>query len=223
MEMRSYQAARTFFSILGFLSWCIIVLGVIVVVIGMAAAGQTGRGFGGPAMAGLAMLPFGIVIAFLGFLGLVFVQSGRANVDTAELTQQGLKIAREQLEISKQALKQGAILEQGYAALQAAKANLQTEKPAASTSSYSDAKPATDIRSNGAPSSSDAIDHKGTTIRVVEAGYAVGDAVFDALDNAKAHIEGQVLTVPPQPVQRKPYANQLGENQAANPNGPKPS
>ncbi|MFC6639909.1 hypothetical protein GV827_16020 [Sulfitobacter sp. JBTF-M27] len=223
MEMRSYQAARTFFSILGFLSWCIIVLGAIVALFGIAAAGQTSRGFAGPAVAGLVMLPLGIVIMFLGFLGLVFVQSGRANVDTAELTQQGLKIAREQLEISKQALKQGAALERGYVALQAAKADLQTEKPTAAASSYSDAKPVTDIGSNGSLSSGDAIDHKGTTIRVVEAGYAVGDAIFDTLENAKAHIEGQVLTVSPQPEQPKPYGKQLGVNRAVNPNAPKPS
>ena len=103
MEMRSYGAARTCFSILGFLSWAVIIFGALIALVGIGTMGQMSRGYGGPSMAGLAGVLPGAIVMFLGFLGLVGVQMGRATVDTAEYTQQGLKIAREQLEISKQA------------------------------------------------------------------------------------------------------------------------
>ncbi len=106
--MRSYEAARTYFSILGVVSWMVIVLGGIVALISIAAVGQMSREFGGSASAGLAGVVPGLVIAFAGFLGLVFVQIGRAGVDTAEYTQQMLKIARDQLEVSRQSLLGGA-------------------------------------------------------------------------------------------------------------------
>ena len=72
--MRSYEAARTYFSIMGFGSWSVITIGVLAALVGARGAGLFG------------MLPgFGIMI--FGFLFLVFVQIGRTNVDTAEYTQ----------------------------------------------------------------------------------------------------------------------------------------
>jgi hypothetical protein len=105
--MRSYEAARTYFSILGVISWIVIVLGGIVALISVAAVGQISREFGGSSAAGLAGVAPGLVLMFAGFLGLVFVQIGRAGVDTAEYTQQMLKIARDQLEVSRQGLNSG--------------------------------------------------------------------------------------------------------------------
>ena len=56
-------------------------------------------------MAGLAGLVPGLAVALLGFVLLAIVQMGRAAVDTAEYTQQMLKIARDQLEVSQQGLR----------------------------------------------------------------------------------------------------------------------
>lgn len=137
--MRSYEAARSYFSFLGFLSWCVIILGGIVAIGALIAMGQMSRSFGGSPMAGLAGIIPGIAIMFAGFMGLVLVQIGRAGVDSAEYAQQGLQISREQLEISRQRLKQGAIREQGYAALQAAKEDLKSSSEPPAAASHADA------------------------------------------------------------------------------------
>ena len=102
--MRSYEAARAYYSFFGFLSWCVIVLGAIVALGALTALGQMSRSFGGSSAIGLAGLIPGIAIMFAGFLGLVTVQIGRAGVDTAEYTQQMLAIARDQLQVSRQGL-----------------------------------------------------------------------------------------------------------------------
>lgn len=100
--MRSYEAARTLFSFLGFMAWLVIITGVLVALVGAGG----GSRYGGAGAGLFAMVP-GFSIATAGFIQLAFVQMGRATVDTAEYTQQMLKIARDQLEVSNQALKQG--------------------------------------------------------------------------------------------------------------------
>ncbi len=97
--MRSYEAARSLFGFLAFLAWAVVVIGGIAALI--AGGGVTSHYGGGAAF--LAMMP-GIGLSLVGFILVAFVQMGRANVDTAEYTQQMLKIARDQLEVSRQAL-----------------------------------------------------------------------------------------------------------------------
>ena len=110
--MRSYEAARTLFSFLGFCAWSVVVIGVLVALIGASG----GSRYGGAGAGLLAMVP-GIGISIAGLLLLAFVQMGRAGVDTAEYTQQMLKISRDQLEVSQQSLKQGDAFQKSYAAL----------------------------------------------------------------------------------------------------------
>lgn len=100
--MRSYGAARSLFSFLAFMAWSVVVIGVIVALV--SAAGASRYGSGGAGL--LAMVP-GLGIGIAGFILVAFVQMGRAAVDTAEYTQQMLKIARDQLEVSRQALTPG--------------------------------------------------------------------------------------------------------------------
>lgn len=212
--MRSYGAARSYFSILEFLSWCIIVLGGLVAIGSIMALGSMSRNFGGSPMAGLAGLIPGASVMFAGFMGLVLSQIGRAGVDSAEYGQQSLKIAREQLEISKQGLKQGSMLEQGYAALQAAKDELRHgDDPAAA--SYANATP--DAAAAKAETVSyepgDTIEYRGKTIRVVEGGYVFGDTIFDTLQKAKARVDEDGFALPAEPEKPKPYADQLGVNE----------
>ena len=114
--MRSYEAARGLFSFLGICSWGIIIVGGIVA---MAATAAIGSAMGGNA-AGmkllLAALP-GAGISLLGLYGLALVQMARAGVDSAEYGQQSLGVARQQLEVSREALTQGKQLAASYAAL----------------------------------------------------------------------------------------------------------
>ena len=98
--MRSYEAARSLFSFLAFCAWSVVVIGVLVALIGAGG----GSRYGGAGAGLLAMVP-GMGISIAGLLLLAFVQMGRAGVDTAEYTQQMLKISRDQLEVSQQAIK----------------------------------------------------------------------------------------------------------------------
>lgn len=110
--MRSYETARTLFKFLAFCAWTVVVLGVIVALLGAGSVSQYASGGAGL----LAMVP-GLGIALAGLLLVAFVQIGRANVDTAEYTQQMLKISRDQLEVSKQSLKQDDTFQKNYASL----------------------------------------------------------------------------------------------------------
>jgi len=107
--MRSYQAARNLYGFLGFLAWCAIVAGVFIFFAGGNAASQmNGFGRGTNELAILAAIMPGTLLTFFGIMSLAVVQNGRASVDTAEYTQQMLQLARDQLEVSRQGLRQAA-------------------------------------------------------------------------------------------------------------------
>lgn len=110
--MRSYENARGLFSFLEFLAWGGVLLGIAIIFVSMEAAS---RNFGGGAGL-LAAMP-GIAISLFSLIWVAIIQVARAGVDTAELTQQTLKVARDQLEVSKQSLKQGAALQNSFADL----------------------------------------------------------------------------------------------------------
>ena len=185
--MRSYEAARSLFSFLGFIAWSVVVLGVLVALV--SAAG--GSRFGGAGAGLLAMVP-GVAIGIAGFILVAFVQMGRATVDTAEYTQQMLKIARDQLDVSKQGLNQGKVLEQGFAALKSA----PEERPAASfADTTSDASPTKASNSQSklklAPASKsvETIEYSGKEIHI-ENGKALYNGIsFDTLGKAKDYID----------------------------------
>jgi len=157
--MRSYAAARTYFSILEFVSWCIIVLGAIVALVAIAAFGQMSRSFGGSSMAGLAGLIPGASVVFAGFMGLVVAQIGRAGVDSAEYGQQMLKIARDQLEVSQQGLRGDAKVETGFAALNREASEDTTVSPIAAPQASYDTAASGDTQIEAEPD--DVIDDRG--------------------------------------------------------------
>lgn len=208
--MRSYAAARTYFSILEFVSWSIIVLGAIVALVAIAAFGQMSRSFGGSSMAGLAGLIPGASVVFAGFMGLVLAQIGRAGVDSAEYSQQMLKIARDQLEVSQLALRGGAKAETGFAAL-----NKKVTEP---TAAPPDATPQASYETAASEEAQiehqpgEVIDYRGQTIRVVEAGYVVHGTVFEGLGEAKAEIDLDPLALPKEPPVSHPNQEAVGAN-----------
>lgn len=102
--MRSYEAARSLYSFLGFCSWMVIIVGGIIAFGGATATSAFARN-AGPIQAILAAAP-GIIISVVGFYGLAIVQLGRAGVDSAEYAQQALQVSRDQLEVSRQVLEQ---------------------------------------------------------------------------------------------------------------------
>lgn len=112
--MRSYETSRVILGIAEFASWAAIVIGAIAALIAGSAAAKY-SGFGAPSFFALA-LP-GIVVATLGLFGVVQCQLARAGVDTAELTGQILKVGRDQLEVSRDALRKTKAGDASFAAL----------------------------------------------------------------------------------------------------------
>jgi len=114
--MRSYEAARGLFSFLAICSWAIIIVGGIVALVTGATIGSS---FGGSPNAMALIFAFmpGAGISLVGLYGLAMVQMARAGVDSAEYGQQALGVARQQLEVSREALNQGRQLAGSYAAL----------------------------------------------------------------------------------------------------------
>ncbi len=193
--MRSYEAARRYFSILEFIAWCLIVLGGFIAIVAFAAIAEANRRYGGsPALLVIvpAILP-GSGIAFAGFMGLVVAQVGRAGVDSAEYGQQSLKIARDQLELSKQALRQGAQAEPSYAALQAAKKDLQPDtavsKGAAPSASYAAPPSETHETAKLAPPRAEALEYKGRVIQPENGQFVFGKMQFQSLEAAQRYID----------------------------------
>ena len=182
--MQSYQAARSYFSFLSFLSWCVIVLGGLVAIVALFAIGSMSRNFGGSPLAGLSGIVPGVAIMFAGFMGLVLVQIGRAGVDTAELSQQMLKVARDQLEVSKQGLNQ-----RGAGPTSFAKTSASPETPSRSFGEHQQASPS--VRApkpeNAAPKSE--FSYRGRRIRLDNGHYLCNGRRFETEEAAKEHLD----------------------------------
>ena len=115
--MRSYDTARTIFGFLEFFFWCGVGGGFV---LAFAALDAAGSNFGWET--GIVAAMPGLFVSVISLLGVAVVENARAGVDTAELTQQALKVSRDQLEVSKQALRQGEALQASFTALVVEKA-----------------------------------------------------------------------------------------------------
>jgi len=99
-QLRSYGTVRGIFSFLEFVGWSVVAIGIIV---GFTLSGTAGRYASGGETFMLFLLGASSSLVGLFFVGCV--QHWRAGVDSAEYGQQMLKIARDQLTVSKQGLK----------------------------------------------------------------------------------------------------------------------
>ena len=180
--MRSYEAARSLFSFLGFCAWSVVVLGGIVALLGAGSVSQYAGGGAGL----LAMVP-GLGIALAGLLLVAFVQIGRANVDTAEYTQQMLKISRDQLDVSKQSLKQGDAFQKNYARLNKESGDTSRDKGYAKKT----AEPEKAVKPKSVPLKQieQKIAYRGYTILAKDDKFHVNKAVFEKIEFAKEHID----------------------------------
>lgn len=167
-----------------------IVVGGIVALVGASAASQVSSyGFGGKGseLAGLVGLIPGLDVCLTGFILLALVQMGRASVDSAEYSQQMLKIARDQLQISKQGLKQSQDKQLGFSDLQS-----QTGTPS-STFASTAASGSIDVpATNGAPNGgvgADVIQYSGFEILKRDSMYYVGEKKLFSLLQAEDYID----------------------------------
>lgn len=196
--MRSYETARSLFSFLEVMAWIMVVAGIIIAFGGASAASLFSRSSAGL----MGALP-GIVIAILGLFMVAQVQGNRATVDSAEYSQQMLKLTREQLEISKQALKQGYTVAQSFAALPAQAESehsagfgaLDTE-PQPENQRKSLANRELQNSSEGMPSAGSkrpaddaAINYKGKEIVFSAGRYTFAKMSFSSLERAEAYID----------------------------------
>ena len=186
--MRSYSTARGIFSILEVIGWIMVAIGIFAAI---ALAGTTSRH--APAGAGLiAMLP-GLGITVGGFLSVGLVQSWRANVDTAELTQQMLKVARDQLEVSQQALQKSNSTAQSFEAVAATSEKVGGDGyRSARTSDRAEApdgnqRPALDA-SEVTRGAGGLLTYNGQSIAKAGGSYLVDGMPFASLEAAKTYI-----------------------------------
>ena len=195
--MRSYEVARKLLSFLEFCAWFVVVIGVVIAIIGAGG----GSRFGGAGAGLLAMAP-GIGIGMAGLILVAFVQMARATVDTAEYSQQMLKISRDQLEVSKQGLKQQSVVPQTFAAA------AQTESAQEPKNSFANQSDNTSPQGRMVgnlepeqPADQSAI-YRGKTIRNQEGKFIYKGIRFDTLLAAKEHID----TLAAQPARKLPAA-----------------
>jgi hypothetical protein len=111
-RLRSYEVARKTFSFLEFIGWSVVVIGIIT---GFALVESADR-YATDSQKFLLFL-IGAGASMVGLFMVGSVQNWRAGVDSAEYGQQALRIAREQLEISKQSLKRGQADQNSFSSL----------------------------------------------------------------------------------------------------------
>jgi hypothetical protein len=195
---RSYETARAVFSILEFVAWTAVVVGIIVA---FAGASATGSSFGrnpGLGVLFLAALP-GIALSVVGLIAAAIVQSSRAGADAAEMTGHMLKIAEEQLKVSKEANKASyspstSFDQSGSSSRKPTPlppgSQQTTDRPAATATSFDRAvAQSVEPTVSAKASTLGAIEYRGLTIRRTGEGFQVGDLTFPALGPARAYIE----------------------------------
>ncbi|MCK0138925.1 hypothetical protein [Aliiroseovarius sp. F47248L] len=178
-RLRSYDVARKTFSFLEFIGWSVVVLGIFV---GLILASSAGR-YAGDGQKFLLFLT-GASGSLIGLFLVGAVQNWRAGVDSAEYGQQALKVAREQLEISKQSLKRQDTDSRSFSAQKA----VVGEKPGAS---FERTEPSLSRQSNG----EDPGRHRGHNIYHIGSTYRAVGQVFPTHADAVAAIDAK-LDVP---------------------------
>ncbi|WP_430449488.1 hypothetical protein [Rhodophyticola sp.] len=185
VKTSSYGAAR---GVLGFAElalWCGIGLGVIIAIV---AGGAASRGFGSSGL--LAAVP-GISMAIFCFVGVVLVQMGKAAVDTADYSFQMLGVARQQLDVSKQALAH-ASRPTSFADQPSANPNSTSSRAPDSRQSAETPAPPTKAlpgASRGPVTGRRDWDYRGMRIHKNDLGFLVEGHTFATLDQAKSHVD----------------------------------
>ncbi|WP_421702326.1 hypothetical protein [Aliiroseovarius sp.] len=201
-QMRSYSTARRLFSILEFGGRVIIAIGLIVGYI-LAASVETYVSDGTKI---LLFLLVGLGASFIGLIVIGAVQNWRAGVDSAEYNQQMLKVARDQLAVSRQALRQGTTQPQGFAAATqdtpptsrhgfAADRRQATAPPRPEPQSQ----PQAQARAQPQPNGAETIAYKGKTIEIRNGAYAYNSLRFETLEEAQAYIDEPGMRSLPEP------------------------
>lgn len=181
-KFRSYEVARKIFSILEFIFWGFVVLGLIAGLVMVDSAGRYASG-------GQKFIFFlwGASGSIVGLFLVGVVQFFRACVDGAEYAQQGLKIARDQLDVSKQLLKVQKEDRHSFTALNSA----DEQSVSAGFGSFAST-PAKRSNEKGSPQETE---YRGEAIKLYGGSYRAIGRAFDSQSEARAAID-QKLDIP---------------------------
>jgi len=189
--MRSYETARTLFGFLEFVAWAVVVLGVVA---GLLIAEGMSRDASGVELL-IAALP-GVAISLFGLIFVAIIQTARATVDSAEYTQQMLKIARDQLEISLQVLRGSGQQVSGFAKVAKEPGNQTGFNASDFETQFEEETPTdkgsaaiTSLAASALSAESETIMHMGQKISLENESYQFGGGVFDSLALARTEIE----------------------------------
>ena len=179
-QMRSYGTARGIFSFLEFIGWSVVVIGIIV---GFVLAGGARRYASDGQKFMLFLLGGSSSLIGLFFVGAV--QHWRAGVDSAEYGQQMLKLARDQLAVSKQGLISQNTDKQTFSKVEGVDA--EKDAPSATRHSFSPPKPKPKMQRSGK--------HRGESIIEAYGAYRAMGATFPNYQEAVSAID-QKLDAP---------------------------
>lgn len=174
-KMRSYASARTLYSFLEFLGWSVVLLGLVV---GLMLVSSAGR-YASDSQKFLLFL-MGGGGSLVGLFLVASVQNWRAGVDSAEYGQQMLKIARDQLAVSQQGVKQSVTTPQSFASVQTDQgqdAPTNIKRKAASSKPKPASEPARTI------------EYGGKEILIENGKYTCNGIPFSSLEKAQGYVD----------------------------------
>jgi hypothetical protein len=174
--MQSYETSRKVLGFFEFCAWCAFGGGAILLALAASALANGG------ALSALTFGAGGGAVALLAMIGIVVVQMSRAGLDTAEYTGQLLKVARDQLEVSRDANRvDDAPI--GFSAPQ--KDVPAVELPAARVEPK--------IRTRPRSEDPQEIEYRGKKIRLFRGKYSYNDIPFNNLTRAQKYLDEHVL------------------------------
>lgn len=200
--MRDYTVARTLLTLVEIACWIGVVAGVI---IAFSSVGLASRSFGA-APGFVAAIP-GIAIGLLSLFGVAMTQMGRASVDSAEYGQQMLKVARDQLDVSKQALKQSQVFQTSFAGLAQATDAPDTVADAVPVASFSQTA-TTMNKDDETPAKSsdgtlkvygDSLTYKGKNGYLIDGKWHLNGIPFNTRELLVDYIDTYLVTLPKTP------------------------
>lgn len=190
--MHEYRLARTLFGFAEFGGWATVISGVLIFIVGIGIGGNMGSSLGGSTF-GVYVGAFpGLIVTIVGLIMVLFVQIGRATVDTAQMTGKLLQNSNKELKILK-AKDRG-----GVESLQPRKQMQSWSPPTGREKSAAEQKDTMPAIGRVEPTIStdpnlNSLMHNGKSIRMAEDGAFVGMLHFEDVEGAKQFIDQKLI------------------------------
>lgn len=179
VEFRSYDVARNFFSAVLYLGTALIVVGIIGTFMSVGYLDNVNM-VRASSIWPVYVLPLSLFTAFVGLVAVGLAHHWRAGVDSAEYTQQLLKTARDQLDVSRQVLMKRGGTPKSFADV------TDLQKDVAKSEALNDEN---DERPQQAHSESSVV-YRGHEIQMLGEKYLSAGVTFKTLKGAKKYLDG---------------------------------